>query len=465
MNIIEPHRSSRRWSLRPTRLSHRTPLAVPREPATLEEVLVTYKLYSRRRRKQNSLDENIALRDLAQVMATHPERLIDTVLQMALELCTAGSSGLSLLETLRKHVGASTPRKFSPSGVTVDRNAAQLFFHPAKRFQYFDGLGCDVVETLLVPVYLGEKTAGTIWVVSHDEEVKFDSEDVRIMNGLAKFTGCALRLIQTSQAQQRARVEGEKQIAMHKSTETKLRATQAGLETDIFARKAQLQQLSARLMNLQDEERRRLARELHDSAGQYLAGIQMNLAALMRSEPALSAAGKSRVSDSIILVDECTSEIRTMSYLLHPPLLDELGLRSAIAMYVEGFAERSGIRVELDIPDDFGRLSSDMETAVFRVIQQSLANVHRHSGSLVAYLRIIKDGEFVTIEISDRGCGIKPEILHGFHSSTKLAGVGIAGMRERIESMNGDFDIRSGEGGTTIEIRLPLRIAEQFSTM
>jgi signal transduction histidine kinase len=148
-----------------------------------------------------------------------------------------------------------------------------------------------------------------------------------------------------------------------------------------------------------------------------------------------------------------------MAYLLHPPLLDEMGLRSAILMYVEGFAERSGIRVDLEIPDDFGRLSSDMETGVFRVIQQSLANVHRHSGSLVACLRVKTDGESVTIEIQDEGCGIPSEILKGFYSGTRLAGVGIAGMRERIEGMDGQFDIRSSESGTTIQVRLPFQQA------
>jgi two-component system, NarL family, sensor kinase len=179
----------------------------------------------------------------------------------------------------------------------------------------------------------------------------------------------------------------------------------------------------------------------------------------LREGSGLAAADKSRVSDSMSLLDRCTSEIRTMAYLLHPPLLDEMGLRSAILMYVEGFAERSGIRVDLEIPDDFGRLSSDMETGVFRVIQQSLANVHRHSGSLVACLRVKTDGESVTIEIQDEGCGIPSEILKGFYSGTRLAGVGIAGMRERIEGMDGQFDIRSSESGTTIQVRLPFQQA------
>ena len=470
-------RNSRRRHARLARLSQRPAVVTPSEPVILEEILVTYKLHTRRGRKENSRDESLALHNLAKVMATSPGELIDTLLETALELCTAGTAGLSLLQTtpegeqifrwanlagaLREHIGGTTPRNFSPCGVTLDRNAPQLFWYPGRRFQYFNGLACTIVEALVIPIYLDEKTPGTIWIVSHDEEVKFDSEDARIMTGLAEFTSCALRLIRSSESQQSARLEAEKEIATRKNTEKSLMRTQAGLEVDIDARTAQLQQLSVKLMNLQDDERRRLARELHDSTGQYLAGIQMNLNALLRSGSGLIAAYKSRVEDCISMVNSCTSEIRTMSYLLHPPLLDEMGLRSAILMYVEGFAERSGIRVELEIPDDFGRLSSEMETALFRVIQQSLANVHRHSGSLVACLRIASDGESLTVEISDEGCGIPPETLKGFYSGTKLSGVGIAGIRERTKSMGGHFDIRSGEKGTTIQVRLPLVASTQ----
>lgn len=471
MIIESGQKSSRRRRARLARFSRPAGVA-PSEPATLEEILVTYKLHSRRRRKQNSRDENIALRDLAKIMATAPEKLIDALLEMALELCTAGTAGLSVLETnaegkqifrwtnlagmLRKHIGGTTPRNFSPCGVTVDRNAPQLFSHPGHRFQYFNGLSSPIVEALVIPVYLGDNTPATIWVVSHDEEVKFDSEDVRIMTVLAEFTSCALRIIRSSATHETARLEGEREIVTHPNAERGLRRAQADMEVDIDARTEQLRQLSVRLMNLQDDERRRLARELHDSTGQYLAGIQMNLSVLLRPGSGLSAAYKARVSDSMSLLESCTSEIRTLSYLLHPPLLDELGLRSAILMYVEGFAKRSGIHVELEIPEDLGRMSGELETTLFRVIQQSLANVHRHSGSLVACLRIKLAGEFVTIEVQDEGCGIPTEALKGFHSGTKLSGVGIAGIRERTKSMGGQFDIRCGDKGTTIEVRLPL---------
>lgn len=242
-----------------------------------------------------------------------------------------------------------------------------------------------------------------------------------------------------------------------------LQKSHAELEARVERRTLQLRQLSARLMTTQDGERRRVARDLHDSAGQYLAAIRMNLSPL-RDISGIADAEKSRIIDSLDLVDRCMSEIRTISYLLHPPLLDEMGLRSAILTLVEGFAERSGIQVELDIPDDLRRLPSDVETTLFRVIQQSLANIHRHSESRIAKIQLKEDAEFVTVEICDEGRGIPDEKLAEFLSGKQLTGVGIAGMRERIRDMQGEFNIRSGSTGTTIEVTLPATQIAQSAT-
>jgi signal transduction histidine kinase len=473
MNIPKSlQRNSGRRAARLSRLSERRVEAAASEPARLEDILITDKLKSRRRRKANSHYENIAVYALARVMATAPNELVDTLLRMALELCSAGTAGLSLLETtpqgeqvfrwtklagtLSKHVGGSTPRDFSPCGTTLDRNAPQLFAYPSQRFQYLNKVDIPIVEALVIPIYIEEERPGTIWIVSHDGEVKFDSEDVRIMTGLAEFTSCALRLTDAREGERQAREEGDTQIAEHKKTERALRQTQSNLEGVVDARTAQLQQLSARLMNTQDEERRRIARELHDSAGQYLAGIQMNLSALLREATGFGDPQKARISDSMAMAERCTSEIRTISYLLHPPLLDETGVGSAISWYVQGFAERSGIRVDLDIPESLGRLPSDTETALFRVVQQSLANIHRHSGSEVARIAVNLNAERVTVEICDQGRGIAAETLEGFHSGTRLAGVGMAGMRERIRNLDGEFDVRSNDKGTTIRVSLPI---------
>jgi signal transduction histidine kinase len=213
--------------------------------------------------------------------------------------------------------------------------------------------------------------------------------------------------------------------------------------------------LSGQLLQAQDEERRRVARELHDSAGQYLSAIQMNISAVASELTNASESVRALLDDTASLVERCTSEIRTISYLLHPPLLDELGLTSALSWYVEGFSKRSGIEITLDLPATAARFSPEVETAVFRVIQQSLANIHRHSGSKVAHIRLNNHDDRLEFEISDEGSGFPREVLSKFTQSGQLPGVGISGMRERINSLHGTFDIASHAKGTTIAVKIP----------
>ncbi|HXN17655.1 MAG TPA: histidine kinase [Candidatus Binatus sp.] len=213
--------------------------------------------------------------------------------------------------------------------------------------------------------------------------------------------------------------------------------------------------LSGQLLQAQDEERRRVARELHDSAGQYLSAIQMNISAVASELTNASESVRALLDDTASLVERCTSEIRTISYLLHPPLLDELGLTSALSWYVEGFSKRSGIEITLDLPATAARFSPEVETAVFRVIQQSLANIHRHSGSKVAHIRLNNHADRLEFEISDEGSGFPQEVLSKFTQNGQLPGVGISGMRERINSLHGTFDITSHAKGTTIAVKIP----------
>jgi signal transduction histidine kinase len=221
-----------------------------------------------------------------------------------------------------------------------------------------------------------------------------------------------------------------------------------------------LSELSARLLRLQDEERRRIARELHDSVGQTLAALSMNLSAVGSEIERLSKTA-GLVADSATLVNDMSTDIRTISYLLHPPLLDEAGLSSALTWYVKGFSERSKIEVDLDIPEDFGRLPRDLETAVFRIVQECLTNIHRHADSPVAKVRIAQRDGHIRVEVQDKGRGIPPQECAEIVSSVNgTPGVGIRGMRERLRQLGGTLDLSSdGEGkGTLIAARLPIHV-------
>jgi signal transduction histidine kinase len=212
-----------------------------------------------------------------------------------------------------------------------------------------------------------------------------------------------------------------------------------------------LRRLTGRLLQLQDAERRKFSRELHDSLGQYLAGVKMNLAMY-------ATQGKEQLlREAIQLLDQSIAETRTISHLLHPPLLDEAGLSSAATWYLEGFAQRSGIDVKLDLPEDVGSLPKPVALALFRVLQESLTNIHRHSGSTKAEvaLEIFPDG--VVLKIRDYGKGISPELVSNFEGKGTNSGVGLAGMRERMRDLGGQLNIQPCTPGTLISVAMPLQ--------
>lgn len=216
-----------------------------------------------------------------------------------------------------------------------------------------------------------------------------------------------------------------------------------------------LRKLSARILTLQDEERRRLGRELHDSAGQLLAALHINLGVIAQrtqNDAALSA----RVADSAALADQVISEIRTLSYLLHPPMLDETGLGSAVDWYTRGFSERSKISVDLDIDPELPRFPTEVETAIFRIVQESLVNIHRHSGSRTAFISLRADAEGASLTIRDEGCGIPIEVIKSMEEGGANIGVGIGGMRERARQLGGAINIRRTNPGTLVAVSLPV---------
>jgi len=251
-------------------------------------------------------------------------------------------------------------------------------------------------------------------------------------------------------------------VARNKWAEDQLRNAHEDLERKVWERTSDLnlanenlRELSSRLQQIRDEERRHISRELHDSVGQLLAALSMNIAIVQRQSDKLDSLGARAVSENAAMVEQIGRDIRTISHLLHPPLLDVAGLASALRWYVDGFSERSNIKVKLDIPEEFGRLSDEMEIAIFRMVQECLTNIHRHSGGSSATIRVHEEDHRVLVEVQDEGKGIPPEKQLELSSSSRT-GVGFRGMRERLRQLGGTLEIRSN-GGTTVTATLPLR--------
>jgi PAS domain S-box-containing protein len=256
---------------------------------------------------------------------------------------------------------------------------------------------------------------------------------------------------------ERALRESEERLrTLSDGLEIQVRARTQELEqrnAEILQQSEQLRELSNRLLKTQDDERRRIARELHDSAGQLITVLGMNLAGIAQrvgQNPSLSET----VEDTQNLVQQLSREIRTTSYLLHPPLLDENGLSQAIHWYMQGLKERTDLEIELSVSEDFGRLPADLELTIFRIVQEGLTNIHRHSGSKTATLRLSRSADSVLLRIEDHGKGITPEKLAALRA--QRTGVGITGMRERVRHLKGVMDIQSNGTGATISVTFPV---------
>jgi PAS domain S-box-containing protein len=214
-------------------------------------------------------------------------------------------------------------------------------------------------------------------------------------------------------------------------------------------------EVAAKLLQVQDDERRRIARELHDGVGQLLAAIGMNVSQVFREKERLSGPAARCVTENMSLIDQASSEIRTVSYLLHPPMLDEMGISSALAWFVEGFSQRSKVTVRLQVAPDLGRLPQDYELALFRVVQECLTNIHRHSGSSTANVKLSRTAEEIKLEVEDRGKGIDQATITKLASGESV-GVGMRGMQERIKILRGRIIVGSDKRGTSISITLPI---------
>jgi len=324
---------------------------------------------------------------------------------------------------------------------------------------WYCGVGPAILTTLM--------SAVGVWYWFIPPEHSFMVADPKLqLTGMAGFLLLSAFIIALGESNRQSKIRSEMEIRERTQTEQRLRARERELEalhsaladrveertTELNAAIAGLRQLSARLLQAQDDERRRLARELHDSVGQLLAAIAMNIQTVRSTslEPVAAAAA----AENAKLIEQISSEIRTISHLLHPPLLDEVGLASALRWYINEFSSRSKIAVNLEIAGDFGRLSHDMEIAIFRIAQECLTNVHRHSGSETGEVRLARDRDRVWVEIRDSGKGIPLEKQLALSSSQ--GGVGFRGMRERIQQLGGQLEVQSDEHGTIVKATMPV---------
>jgi signal transduction histidine kinase len=247
-----------------------------------------------------------------------------------------------------------------------------------------------------------------------------------------------------------------------------LRQTNDDLQDEIAERsqmEEMLRRLSTDLLHSQDEERRRIARELHDSTVQTLSALKIKISGLRKLAALASGHPRSLLQQSGELAEQALSEIRSLSYLLHPPILEDFGLESALTWYAAGFGERSGIRVDVEIDPELGRFSQELELILFRIVQEALGNIHRHSGSLTAGIVLSRTARQVRLLVSDEGCGLPKEIVAPEPGTVPRVGVGIGGMRERARQFGGELKISSSHQGTIVTVVLPVAEPKPLATV
>ena len=313
---------------------------------------------------------------------------------------------------------------------------------------WYCGVGPAIVTTLLGGV--------GVWYYFLPPVRSFQLQDPRTeisgMAGFLFFSGLIIVLGETNRRSlnRSQRAEDELKKA-HDELERKVQERTA----DLKSANANLGELSSRLQQIRDEERRQIARELHDSVGQLLTALSMNISVVQSQVGHLDPAAVRAVSENASLIQQLSQETRTISHLLHPPLLDVAGLASAVRWYVDGFSERSKIKIDVDIPEEFRRLPDEMEIAIFRMVQECLTNIHRHSGATAAAIRMHEEDHRVLVEVEDNGNGISLEKQLEL-SSPGRSGVGFRGMRERFKQLDGSLEIYSEGKGTTVVAMLPL---------
>ncbi len=356
-----------------------------------------------------------------------------------------------LSETYRKATEGHSPWKSvdkEPEPICINDVEVSDLSQELKTVVRNEGIGA----LAFIPLVSGGKLIGKFMAYFNAAHV-FTHNELNLSVAIARQLGFGIDRGRADEALRESE-ERFRKLAEELDSEVQIRTIELEKRNSaVLTQSEQLQDLSQRLLRIQDDERRRIARDLHDSAGQTLAVLDMNLAQIVREAKRSAPQFAKTAEESEQLAQQLTREIRTTSYLLHPPLLDESGLSSALRWYVQGLVERSGLDIQLGIPEEFGRLPSDMELTIFRIVQECLTNIHRHSGSKSAVIQIARNLESVFLEVEDHGSGMSSEHLAEIQSHQ--SGVGIRGMRERVRQFCGEMKIESSTSGTKISVRLP----------
>ena len=446
--------------------------------ASLESVLNTRELSQRPARPPDYEGENRALLAIAQQMADSPRTTLQKLVDVAMEICRAGSAGVSRLSeengdfywaaiagAWKPRIGSPTPRDFGPRVVVFDRKAAQLFTHPERYDPYLAQVSPPIAEALLTPYYVAGKAAGILWVIAHDAARGFDAEDVRVLASLARFAAaahplCAAPDARTQQPQSLLDINEAllvSAVRQHDLTEqalaaeAKTRESEHRLALDLAASHDEVRALAANLLTAQEEERRRLSLELHDQICQQLAAVVMEIAALAtRPPPRKEAQGRLKATQAHVV--KALEEIHNIAHQMHPSFLDDLGLVASLQelcrQFSHSYPDVAWNFADGDLPVSVPR---GVAFCLYRVAQESMQNIAKHAKARHVSVALAWERGMAVLTISDDGIGFDQAAVKG------LGRIGLIGMQERARLVNGKLTITAKPGyGTQIAVEVPL---------